>query len=394
MALRSRLHLPMTGRSPTEPHRAATPLELFFDLVFVVALARAAAALHHAVSAGHLADGLLLFAMAFFGIFWAWMNFTWFASAYDTDDVPYRLLAFLQLVGALIFAAAVGERFVGQAYPVGVFGYVIMRVALIGQWLRVSHQDPGHRATALRYVVGITVLQSLWVATIWMPETVRMSVFFLLAGAEMLMPLIAERAGGTPWHPGHIAERYGLFVIIVLGESVLSASLAIEAITSTTGFDLALLPTVAGGLLVLFAMWWIYFDGAPVTLLDRLPGAWWFGYGHIFILCAGAAVGAGIAVSADLATDHAAVSSWLAGALVAYPAAVFLSTLWLLSLLTGGYDGNAALTLGALLVLVGAPWTGEPVLVSGVAMAGLVAGKLVLRPHGPDPRPGPPVTAG
>ena len=365
----------MTGRSPAESHRAATPL----DLVFVVALARAAAALHHAAAENHLADGLLLFSMAFFGIWWAWMNFTWFASAYDTDDVPYRLLAFLQLVGALIFAAAVGERFTGPAYPVGVLGYVVMRIALIGQWLRVARQDPGHRATALRYAVGIAVVQTLWVGTIWAPEATRTTLFFVLVLAELLVPVIAEQARGTPWHAEHIAERYGLFTIIVLGESVLSASLAIEAITSSSGFALALLPVVIGGLLLLFSMWWVYFDGAPVSLLRMPRGAWAWGYGHVLVFGAGAAVGAGIAVAADHAAHHAEIPGLLAGMMVAVPAAVFLLSLWVLHLLTGERDGSPGATLVTVVVIAASPWTGQAVLVSGLAMAGLVAAKLLRR---------------
>ncbi|MBL8258891.1 MAG: low temperature requirement protein A, partial [Candidatus Competibacteraceae bacterium] len=74
----------MRGRDIHEHHRAATTLELFFDLVFVVAIAAAARELHHALAAQHIAQGLLGFALAFFAIWWAWMNYTWFASAYDT----------------------------------------------------------------------------------------------------------------------------------------------------------------------------------------------------------------------------------------------------------------------------------------------------------------------
>jgi low temperature requirement protein LtrA len=369
----------MTGRSPHEPHRAATPLELFFDLVFVVALARAAAALHHTVAENHLADGLILFAMAFFGIWWAWMNFTWFASAYDTDDVPYRLLAFVQLVGALTFAAAVGERFAGAAYPVGVLGYVIMRVALVCQWLRAARQDPEHRVTALRYAVGIAVMQMLWVGTIWMPESSRVGLFFTLVLGELAVPVIAERARGTPWHAEHIVERYGLFIIIVLGESILAASLAIEAITSTAGFDLALLPVVTGGLLMLFSMWWIYFDGAPVQLLERPRGAWWWGYGHLFVLAGGAAVGAGIAIAADYATHHAEISGLLAGVMVAVPAALFLFSLWVLHEIAGEYGAERWPTIGALLIILASPWTGQAALVSGLALTALIATKLTFR---------------
>jgi low temperature requirement protein LtrA len=153
--LRTPFHIPMTGRSPHESHRAATPLELFFDLVFVVALARAATVLHHAIAEGHASNGIVIFTMAFFGIWWAWMNFTWFASAYDTDDVPYRLLVFLQMGGALVFAAGVGEAFARQDFRLGVLGYVLMRIAMVAQWLRASRQDPEHRGTSRRYAAGI-----------------------------------------------------------------------------------------------------------------------------------------------------------------------------------------------------------------------------------------------
>ena len=101
----------MRARSPHEPHRVATPLELLFDLVFVVAVARAAEGLHHAIAENHAAAGLAGFAMVFFAIWWAWMNFTWFASAYDCDDVPYRLAVFVQITGALIIAAGVTQMF-------------------------------------------------------------------------------------------------------------------------------------------------------------------------------------------------------------------------------------------------------------------------------------------
>ena len=83
---------PMRARDVHQPHRAATSLELLFDLVTVIAVASAAAGLHHAIADGHATDGVVRFAMAFFGIWWAWMNYTWFASAYDNDDVLFRLL--------------------------------------------------------------------------------------------------------------------------------------------------------------------------------------------------------------------------------------------------------------------------------------------------------------
>ena len=147
----------MRGRSPNEPHRTATPLELFFDLVFVVAIARAGSGLHHAIAEHHLTEGIIRYAMVFFGIWWAWMNFSWFASAYDVDDIPYRLAVFLQMTGVLIFTAGIPEMFDAQDFTLGVIGYVVMRLAMVIQWLRAARGDEAHRITARHYAVGIAV---------------------------------------------------------------------------------------------------------------------------------------------------------------------------------------------------------------------------------------------
>src|SRR5262245_19442391 len=141
----------MAARFPHEKHRVSTPLELFFDLVFVVAIARAAAGFHHSLSEMHIAAGLVGYIMSLFAIWWAWMNFTWFASAYDSDDVWYRLAVFVQITGALILAAGIPELFeTRQINFATVGGYVVMRLAMVGQWLRAAKCDPDHRTTALR----------------------------------------------------------------------------------------------------------------------------------------------------------------------------------------------------------------------------------------------------
>ena len=161
----------MVARSPHEAHRAATPLELFFDLVFVVAIAQAASGLHHAVAELHALDGLLGYLMVFFAIWWAWMAFTWFASAYDCDDVPYRLLVFVQIAGALLMAAGITSMFETRMPNIAtVGGYVIMRLALVVQWLRASASDPTRRTTARRYALGITILQTAWAGMLLVPQ--------------------------------------------------------------------------------------------------------------------------------------------------------------------------------------------------------------------------------
>jgi hypothetical protein len=112
----------MVRRDPGEAYRAATPLELLFDLCFVVAVAQAGGRLVHAVAQGHAGHGVVGYAVIFFAIWWAWMNFTWFATAYDTDDVPYRLVTLVQIAGVLILAAGVPRAFDHSDYSIIVAG--------------------------------------------------------------------------------------------------------------------------------------------------------------------------------------------------------------------------------------------------------------------------------
>ena len=216
----------MGARSPHEPHRASTPLELLFDLVFVVAIAQAAGGLHHAIAERTPSKASFGYLMVFFAIWWAWMNFTWFASAYDCDDVPYRLAVFVQIAGALILAAGVPAMFETRAPNMAVVtGYVVMRLAMVAQWLRAAASDPDHRVTARRYAAGIAIVQLAWVGMLWVPHLWAPG-FIMLAAFELAVPVWAERAAPTTWHPHHIAERYGLLTLIVLGESILAATVA------------------------------------------------------------------------------------------------------------------------------------------------------------------------
>ena len=320
---------PMQPRNPDDAHRTATPLELFFDLVFVVALAQAASGLHHAVADAHAVEGIVGYLLAFFGIWWAWMNFTWFASAYDVDDAPYRVLVFVQMTGALIFAAGV-PALAELDLTGAVAGYVVMRVALVVQWIRAGRGDPERRACAHRYAVGISAAQAGWVLLLFAPEGLVLPGFVALVVVELLVPAWAEARMRTPWHPHHIAERYGLMTIIVLGESVLAATIAIQAALAGGEALVDVLPTIAGGLLILYSMWWIYFDRPVHDLLTSLRRAFVWGYGHYFVFAAAAAVGAGLAVSVDVATGHAAAGARAAGFAVAVPVAVYLLCLWVL----------------------------------------------------------------
>src|SRR2546421_2658644 len=300
-----RLHVPMAGRDPAQTHRASTPLELFFDLTFVVAVSQAAAGLHHGLVAGDAAEALVGFPLVFFAIWWAWMQFTWFASAYDTDDVPYRLAVLVQLSGALVLAAGVPRALDARDFGVCTLGYVMMRMAVVGQWLRAAASHPEGRPCALRYAVGIILAQVGWVLRLALPEGPGMAAFLVLAVVELAVPYWAEGVARTPWHPGHIAERFGLFTLIVLGESILSATVGVQQALDGQARFTDLAPVVVGGILVVFSMWWLYFEMPTEETVarirsqytERLSGGFVFGYGHYVVLASAAAVGAGLGVA-------------------------------------------------------------------------------------------------
>ncbi|MFI6940332.1 low temperature requirement protein A [Streptomyces sp. NPDC050418] len=323
--------LPMTARSREEGHRAATPLELFFDLCFVVAVAQAGVQLVHAVAEGHAGEGILNYAMVFFAIWWAWMNFTWFASAYDNDDALYRVVTLVQIAGVLILAAGISSAVEDKDFLLVWLGYAVMRLALVTQWLRAAkHTSGAERQTALRYAVGVLIVQLGWTALLFAPKDMLPWVFLVMAPAEMAVPVIAERDRYTSWHPHHIAERYGLFTIIVLGETIAAATIAVKSgVQEHDALD-ELLPVAAGGLLIVFAAWWIYFVVPVHGLLKSNKQGFLWGYGHYVIFASAAAIGAGLEVAVEEALHEAHISTAAASAAVTVPTALYLLTVWAL----------------------------------------------------------------
>ncbi|HXR45317.1 MAG TPA: low temperature requirement protein A, partial [Pseudolysinimonas sp.] len=231
----SLLHIRMLGRNPAEPHRASSPLELLFDLTFVVAVSSLAGQLADGIDRGHTADAIGPYFQVFFAIWWAWMNFTWFASAFDTDDALYRIFTLVQMAGVLVLAAGVPAAVGHGDYLAITLGYVIMRVALVAQWLRAGIEHRASRGVAARYAIGVLLVQGGWVLRLLVvPASWGTVSFVVLAVAELVVPVWAEWKVRTSWHPGHIAERYALFVIILLGESVAAATVAMQAALAAT----------------------------------------------------------------------------------------------------------------------------------------------------------------
>ncbi|MDI6628073.1 MAG: low temperature requirement protein A [Rhodococcus sp. (in: high G+C Gram-positive bacteria)] len=368
----------MRPRDPKEPHRSASPLELFFDLVFVVAVSIAAVQLHHDLTENHIADGLLGYALVFFAIWWAWMNFTWFATSFDTDDWLYRVLTVVQMGGVLTLAAGIEPSVVDENFTIVVIGYVVMRVAMVTQWLRAS-TNPEHRQTALTYATGIAGVQVLWILWVLLLDgTAAIIGFVVLAGVEMSVPIIAERKGATPWHPHHITERYGLFTLILLGESLLaSANAIIEALHDET----ALAPLISISILtvvVTASLWWIYFWPPHHRAIGRLGNSLFYGYAHYFIFAAAGAFSAGIEVEIDVLTEHSKLGDVAASFTVTIPIAVFVLGVWLIAIRANADRlVNIVVPAGAVLVLFD-PVIPIPITLTAVVMI-VVVGVLVAR---------------
>lgn len=377
-----RWYLPMRPRSTTESHRVASALELLFDLCFVVAVARAGVGLEHHYVQGHAGAGAIAYLAVFFAIWWAWMNFTWFASAYDTDDVTYRVTTLVQIAGSLILAAGVGKAMTDGDFVIVTWGYVVMRLAMVAQWLRAAASDPIHRRTALAYAVGVTVVQLGWVLRLVLPDQILGPAFVVLVIAELSVPVLAERFGRTTYHPGHIADRYGAFTVIVLGEAVTAAALAVQTGVDEGTAGGPLVGLAAMGLLILFAMWWLYFDRPEEDRLTRLSNSLLWGYGHYLLFAATAAVGAGLStvVAYDSHQEGAesALTAGISAAALTVPLALYLLTVAGLNLSRPGSRTLAGTqVVGALLVLA-AGLTPAPVHWSAVVMVVLVAVMLAL----------------
>jgi low temperature requirement protein LtrA len=209
-----------------------------------------------------------------------------------------------------------------------VFGYVIMRVALVFQWLRAARQDPVRRSGCLTYALMVSLAQLGWVAQIFLDlslgPTLVLSVS--LAAIEFSGPVLAERrCGGTPWNAHHIVDRYNCFAIIALGEGVVGTVAALSAVVQKQGWTRdAALACIAGTGLT-FSMWWIYFLLPSATVLHaHRERSFVWGYTQLFVIATIVATGAGLHVSAFFIEHESHIGPLATLLAVAIPVALYL----------------------------------------------------------------------
>jgi low temperature requirement protein LtrA len=325
----------MAGRDPAERGRAATPLELLFDLTFVVAFGVTADETSHLLAEGHPLPALAGFGFAMLCVVWAWVNFSWFSSAFDTDDWFYRITTMVQMTGVIVLALGIPPMFESLEHgtlfdnSIMVAGYIVMRVALVAQWLRAATQDPAHRESALLYAIIVGSSQVGWVLVLLLreaPAAVLVPLLIVTATADIGGPFVAERAhGGTPWHAGHIAERYSLLTIIALGEGVFGTVASVSALVSSAGWTFDAVVLIVAGTGLTFALWWIYFlvpVGAVLTTHRERASTW--GYIHFLLFPAITGMGAGLHVAAYVIGGESEVGVTAAVLCTAVPVLAYL----------------------------------------------------------------------
>lgn len=238
----------------SETERHATWLELFYDLVFVAAVSQ----LSHSLGDDYSWTGMFHFAFLFIPVWWAWVGHTFYLTRFDTEDMGHRLLTMAQMAAVASLAvhvpAALGATSAGFA-----LSYAAVRFILVAEYLRAGRHIPAVRPLTNRYAAGFGIAASLWVLSVLLPAPWRFGLWVIALIVDFLTPLTAGQLHVRfPPHLMHLPERFGLFTIIVIGEAVVGVVTGINPEGLTFGLG------VVGvmGLLVAFALWWGYFEGA------------------------------------------------------------------------------------------------------------------------------------
>lgn len=288
--------------------RHATWLELFFDLVFVLAIAELAHLLHSDYSW----SGIIGFAALFVPVWWLWIDFSYYADQFDIDEGPYRLVMFGVMFGIVVMALSVPEALAeGSANFAAV--YTALRLVIIILYMQAWRHVPQSRELTARYVISFSIAFLLWLASIAVPAPAR---FWLWAIALLIEisngPITYLTIRHVPTQKSHMDERFGLFVIIVLGEAII----AVASGVSETDWQWRSVLTAMAGFLTAVSLWWMYFERADESTINQalrggkmaLFRSYIYGYSHVLAFMGIVATGVGI----QFAIEAAAVEPFIA----------------------------------------------------------------------------------
>jgi low temperature requirement protein LtrA len=235
-----------------EEDRKVTWLELFFDLIFVVAIAQLAHNFHEDFSL----VGLAKLGILFVPVWWCWIGAVFYDTRFDTDGLVDRLITLMQMAIAASLAANIHHGL--SSSSVGfTLSYIAFRGVLICQYLHAGYHVPQARILTNWFAMGFTLSLVFWLASVFVPPPWRFVLWGLGVVMDFATPLSAgNRVAQVPPNMAHTTERIGLFTIIVLGESIVSVVTGVSELAWTpTSVAIALL-----GLSITFSFWWMYFD--------------------------------------------------------------------------------------------------------------------------------------
>ncbi|WP_407341875.1 low temperature requirement protein A [Pengzhenrongella phosphoraccumulans] len=242
--------------------RTASRLELFFDLAYVLVIAELATAFSNDLTW----HGAAVFAGAFTAIWFSWVGFTLYANRFDTDDVIFRVIK-LAAMGAIVGCAASASDVTGSLSVQFAASYLTAEVLLLILHIRAWINVPEARGTVGVYALSISATCVLWAASLALDGPARYAMWAVAVAIDALTPIaVTLRGDPAPLHLGHLPDRFGLLVILVLGEGI--------AATVTAAHDSTWAPatvsTAAIGFVLFAAMWWNYFDAGASAGQENL----------------------------------------------------------------------------------------------------------------------------
>ena len=282
-----------------EGHRTATWLELFYDLVFVVAVA----GLGHRLLVDPSWKGGFAYVGFFIPLWWAWSGYTFYADRYDTDDLLQRNLAAAQIMAVAFMAASVGGEETDSTFAFAL-AFIAARSILVIMYIRARRHVHETRELVTGYIVGMSAAISVWAISLLVPEEARVVLWAVALAIDFYTPYrLRKIQAKVPLDVSHLPERFGLFTILVLGESIAAVVAGLEH----EGWEMTPFIGAILGIIIATGLWWIYFDNLEGSVVRRKKGqrtAWkptvWI-YSHLPLAISLTATGIGLEY---LVTQH------------------------------------------------------------------------------------------